>query len=352
LGVIGVSQSEIGQQVVRPDRRRVLVRGGPRLVGALRLHGEARRVRHADQTPVPQSDEQRLVPAQEPPKAEDRHIAGIQVHKQRALGRQRILRHTAAPVVRRLTHRSWTLHDLLAGAERIADRGPVLVALDLPLGVPSGYLQQWARHAGLSTPPTFLDLLQWTTHAPQFFAATSNAREWSVDRPFFAVPAGTGGLTSYLTAVADAGVPSLLRRIDARTGAKPAFVTAGIPGSVGSAACDVWMALRDTLKPSRPFTVWPFDGDLDTLLESSRMVVAEMYPRAAYATTLIDGPPHTRPRLALAKTDPRVRRAALAQLQGMRWIRDSRVHLDGLEPALDKRTISMRASRRPRCSAA
>jgi hypothetical protein len=60
-----------------------------------------------------------------------------------------------------------------------------------------------------------------------------------------------------------------------------------------------------------------------------------MYPRAAYATALIDGRPNDRPRLALAKTAPHIRHAAIEQMQAMCWVRYSRVQFDGLEWALD-----------------
>jgi hypothetical protein len=84
------------------------------------------------------------------------------------------------------------LQALLAEAERLTDHGPVLVALDLPLGVPHEYVIAWAAHTGLPGTASFLDLLRWTAAAPRFFAPTSHARDWTLDRPFFIVPAGTG----------------------------------------------------------------------------------------------------------------------------------------------------------------
>jgi hypothetical protein len=42
----------------------------------------------------------------------------------------------------------------------------------------------------------------------------------------------------------------------------------GIPGSVGSAATDLWRALGTALASSRQFKVWPFEGDLDELLQA------------------------------------------------------------------------------------
>jgi hypothetical protein len=59
-------------------------------------------------------------------------------------------------------------------------------------------------------------------------------------------------------------------------------------------------------------------GDLEVLLESSPVVVGEIYPRAAYATALLDAP---RPPLVLAKTHPDVRRKAIADLLAADWVR-------------------------------
>lgn len=58
------------------------------------------------------------------------------------------------------------------------------------------------------------------------------------------------------------------------------------------------------------------------LLESSPVVVGEIYPRAAYATALLDAP---RPPLVLAKTHPDVRRKAVADLLAADWVRMNEV---------------------------
>lgn len=239
------------------------------------------------------------------------------------------------PSVRRISHGAWTLRALLDEARRLATHGPVLVALDVPLGVPAVYLDALQRRTGLGVPISFLDLVDWSATVPRFFAPTTDPREWDLERPFFAVPAGEGGLSSYQTAASQAGVGTLLRGIDQRTGAKPVFVTSGIPGSVGTAACDVWMALRDVRTSPGDLAVWPFEGELAHLTATRTVTLAETYPRAAYATALLDGTPNARPRMMVAKTDARSRVAALEQLQTMRWVRYSGVKLEGLEWALD-----------------
>ncbi len=234
------------------------------------------------------------------------------------------------PCVRRLYRAAWTLPLLLEEAERLVRSDPVLVVLDVPLGVPQGYLAAVNREAGLGATPTFIDLLTWTMTVPCFFNPTTDPRDWSLVRPFFVVAAGEGGRTAFDSAAAQLGVPSLLRQIDLQTNANRVFITAGIPGSVGSSACDIWMSLRTLLARPRSFAVWPFEGGLEEL-NAKAVTVAEVYPRAAYATALVDGAVRERRRLKLSKTDARCRYFAVQQLLGMRWVRYSRVRFEGME---------------------
>jgi hypothetical protein len=233
--------------------------------------------------------------------------------------------------VRRLHRAAWTLPLLLEEAETLGGSGPVLVVLDVPLGVPQGYLAAVNSEAGLGATPTFLDLLTWTIAVPHFFDPAIDPRDWSLARPFFIVGAGAGGRTAFDYAAARAGVPSLLRHIDRHTNANRVFITAGIPGSVGSSACDVWMSLRALVTLPRSFAVWPFEGSLEDLTGTKTVTIAEVYPRAAYATALVDGVVTERRRIKLAKTDARCRHSAIQQLLGMRWVRYSGVSFEGIE---------------------
>lgn len=81
--------------------------------------------------------------------------------------------------------------------------------------------------------------------------------------------------------------------------------------------------------------VWPFDGDLAALTTTKAVTLAEVYPRAAYATALVDGTAKERPRLMVAKTDARHRHSAVQQLLDMRWVRYSGVHFEDIEWARD-----------------
>jgi hypothetical protein len=107
----------------------------------------------------------------------------------------------------------------------------------------------------------------------------TDPRDWSLVRPFFVVAAGEGGRTAFDGAAARAGVPSLLRRLDLQTNANRVFITAGIPGSVGSSACNVWISLRALVSLRRSFAVWPFEGTLEDLTSTKAVILAEVYPR-------------------------------------------------------------------------
>jgi hypothetical protein len=117
------------------------------------------------------------------------------------------------------------------------------------------------------------------------------------------------------------------------TGAKAVFIKSGVTGSVGSAACALWQELASQLTADRTFKVWPFEGELQELLQSTSVVVGEMYPRAAYATALLDAPPTSRGPMVVAKTDAGVRREAIATLRAATWVRSLRVELRDLTDA-------------------
>ncbi len=226
---------------------------------------------------------------------------------------------------------SWSLSAVLKKAARLADHGAVLATFDAPLGVPASYLEAAAQAPSLGRPTTFLELVQRTHATSSFFEGTADAAEWRVERPFFAVPAEEGGLDSYRRAAHSHGV-DLYRAIDRATGAKTLFAKSGIPGAVGSAACALWQELGRLLTKPRFFKVWPFEGDLRALLALTPIVVAEMYPRAAYATALLDLPIASRYRLTVPKTDSDIRTAAIAALQATKWVDLHKVTIEDLDP--------------------
>lgn len=232
-------------------------------------------------------------------------------------------------LVRRSAPRAWSLGAVLEEASTWTRRGPVLATFDLPLGAPASYLTAAARVPSWGSPTAFVDFLPRACSTPHFFDATSSPVDWKVERPFFAVPPGPGGLTAYVEAAERQDV-DLLRTVDRKTRAKTMFATSGIPGTVGSSACDLWRDLGPRLTTDREFRLWPFEGDLPALLRSHAIVLGEIYPRAAYATALLDGPIGERPRLALAKTKQDVRRVAMAQLRQAEWVRRYDVTLENV----------------------
>ncbi len=122
-------------------------------------------------------------------------------------------------VVQRIPGDDWSVARVLEEAERRASSGSALATFDAPLGVPESYLAA-IRRLSKDPIPTFLDLLPHTRTMARFFDATSVARDWSVERPFVSVPAGRGGLASYVDAARRQGVETL-RQVDKATGAKP-----------------------------------------------------------------------------------------------------------------------------------
>jgi hypothetical protein len=128
------------------------------------------------------------------------------------------------------------------------------------------------------------------------------------------------------------GRSTLLRQIELRTGAKPVFALSGIPGSVGSGSRALWRELVPLVaRPDRGFRLWPFEGDLRTLAAANAIILAEVYPRAAYAVALEELLPAW-PR-SLAKTHATVRASALHDLQQARWLEQAELELCGVAEA-------------------
>ncbi|QRK05242.1 hypothetical protein JQX13_34295 [Archangium violaceum] len=220
----------------------------------------------------------------------------------------------------------WSVREALACAREFAPKSSVVLAFDVPLGVPLSYFHAAKRYAPWTSIKTFVDWLPLACRHRGFLESSNTASTWRVDRPFFAVPAGKGSLKAFEAEATRYGV-LLLRSIERQACAKPVFVTSGIPGSVGSAAIEFWRELVDVLAGSRDFALWPFEGKLDTLLNAHRIVLAEMYPRAAYSVALSSSPPEERARLKIAKNDEGCRRAALRELLDSKWVRDEQVVL-------------------------
>ncbi len=221
---------------------------------------------------------------------------------------------------------SWSLGGLLDLARGLSKDGPVLVGVDLALGVPKGCFETWASSSSRSG-VTFLDWLSELGKTEDAFETSYEPEEWRPDRPFFHVPAGKGGLGRF-----EARVPGGLRRtIDRATGGNPLFAVSGIPGTVGSGTRAFWVELLPLLEEARDFAVWPFEGSLGELLASHSIVLAESYPGLAYSVVLAEELPESR--LKVAKTRRDAREKFCGRLKDLDWIQRLSVDVGDLADA-------------------
>jgi hypothetical protein len=174
--------------------------------------------------------------------------------------------------------------DVATLLDRLRPDCPVLLGVDLPLGLPRGYA---ARHA---TEVDFPSFLRGLAARPDFFRVAATLAEVSGERPFYPVR-GIAGMTrtDHAAALGIGGAEALHRAVDRATAERPAgappFWTLGANQS-GKAALSAWrdLLLPALLRPDAPM-LWPFDGDLAVLAargpRDCRLVVAETYPAEA-----------------------------------------------------------------------
>ncbi len=236
-----------------------------------------------------------------------------------------------ARLVKRLGRGPFALQSLVHAAANYSAEGPVLVGIDAPLGAPRSLLAATHADLGVSPDATFLDWVGKASAWPGFFSRAVEGAPWSPLRPFFRVRAGADARNRMFRAMRDRGVEPL-RHVDTVTAAKSVFILSGIPGSVGSSVVDLWPALAGILA-NRPggVRVWPFDQAQPETTDAG-VVLAEIYPRALYASALSAEPPALRARLSVAKSDPKCRRAAIGSLLAQDWVREFRVRFEDAEP--------------------
>lgn len=160
-----------------------------------------------------------------------------------------------------------------------AEGVPVVMGLDLPLGVPRAF-------AAARTEPGFPAFLRGRADDAGFFLVSGSLATVSPARPFY--PArGIKGMTrlSHAQALGFARAADLSRLCDRATAERPAgapvFWTLGANQS-GKAAIAAW---RDWLAPAlaagAPYRLWPFEGGLHALMAPGQAVLAEVYPAEA-----------------------------------------------------------------------
>jgi hypothetical protein len=175
-------------------------------------------------------------------------------------------------------------------ANLVAEAGPqgsVLVGFDFPIGLPLHY----ANLVGVQDFPEFLKGLgqgEWKA----FYQVAASPEEINFHRPFYPRRAGASKQYHLLQALQATNMDEL-RRLCERAGldkagvkyraACPLFWTLG-GQQVGKAAILGWSqvigpALRD---PSVAPVLWPFHGELEELIQSSRTVIVETYPAEYY----------------------------------------------------------------------
>jgi hypothetical protein len=235
--------------------------------------------------------------------------------------------------VRRVTVSPLTFENALACARELAKRGNVLLSFDVPLGLPISFFSAVRNVQGWEGASSFTSFLPLAARTPTFFVSVTDANRWSLKQPFFTVPSGAGGKTAFEQASAQVGV-QLRRRIDVKVGGNSMFITAGIPGSVGSGAINAWIGLANVLPRIRDFKVWPFEGTLPQLFAAGQIVIAENYPRAIYAAAFSDIPTAHRSRMKLSKTRTETRRDAIEYLLRRPWIANNRVTIPETDGAL------------------
>ena len=235
--------------------------------------------------------------------------------------------------VRRVKKYPLTLESALAVAEELAQDGRMLLSFDLPLGLPASFLSAIRKCSGWEAASTFPSFLPIAARTPSFFLSQTEARQWCINQPFFRVPPGPGARANFEQAAAGAGI-QLRRRIDVEAGGNPIFITGGIPGSVGSAAIDVWLSLARVLPFSRQFRIWPFEGTFPELFSSVPIVIAENYPRATYAAAFSSTSGSHRPRMRLSKSRVATRHQAIRCLLSQSWVHDWGVALHDTDAAL------------------
>ena len=226
----------------------------------------------------------------------------------------------------------WALGSLMALARQLARKGTVLVGVDLALGVPRSYWESVLAAPRYGRPANFVNWLARLDSDSGFFDPANTVKDheqWRVGRPWFHVPPGKGGLTSFTQKTRD----GFRRRIDQKIGAKPVFVVSGIPGTVGSGTRDFWQELAACLASDRDFAVWPFDGPLSELLRTKGVVLAETYPGLAYAAALANDLPTGR--FAVGKTKPDERNHVCNLLEDATWVKTHEVDLGDTAPARD-----------------
>jgi len=163
----------------------------------------------------------------------------------------------------------------------VGETGTIFAGFDFPIGVPAHF----AKRAGIEKFRDFLPLLGsgvWN----DFHLVCDKADEISLYRPFYPNGGYKGRLLEDL--LRGHGVTTLepLLRLCERSGhghteASCLFWTLG-GKQVGKAALIGWRDVLAQAVQGDTVRIWPFDGEMEALLQTGRTIVTETYPAEFY----------------------------------------------------------------------
>lgn len=178
------------------------------------------------------------------------------------------------------------IEDISAFRKRLAQRSSdscVVVGFDFPIGVP----EEYARRAGISRFPDALSKFgrgEWS----DFYKRAKRPDQISLHRPFYPHnPGRKDGVeqSHLLDGLGITDKSDLLRRCERKTEergeASMLFWLVG-PKQAGNAARIGWKEVLAPLYGSDTRTrIWPFDGEMESVLANEGLVVVETYPAEA-----------------------------------------------------------------------
>ncbi len=161
---------------------------------------------------------------------------------------------------------------------KVQDSQAVLAGFDFPIGLPQAYAELVGVRDFITALPGLPD---------SFFSVAKTHEEISLERPFYPFRPGGTCRKHLLDGLQLTQVRQLLRRCElatpTRNSASPLFWTLGAK-QVGRAALCGWKELLiPALKAfGAEISVWPFDGNLGSLIATRRLVITETYPAEGY----------------------------------------------------------------------
>jgi len=155
-----------------------------------------------------------------------------------------------------------------------------MAGFDFPIGVPRAY----AERAGFARFPEML-LCLGTGLWADFYKPAARPDEISLNRPFYPRAPGGTNKKQLLDGLGMRSAEDLLRLCDQPTSTRgnacEIFWTLGA-NQVGRAAIHGWSELLAPAVRNGSISIWPFDGELATLLASAGIIVLEAYPAETY----------------------------------------------------------------------